>query len=244
MKMKRLLLVLLVLLGPITIFAQEEDSTYVPNPPDFGQIKKEIKSRKSDYYYPELLKRFEAADTTLTLEEMRHFYYGTATRNGYDPYKNDLTRELKEATRKETMTESDWRKAASIINQQLKSDPTNLTFCQYKQMVYEHLFGRDAKETYDAFCQVMMLTGAIMSSGDGASKESAIYVICVSDEYAIMKFYGLSPSMQSLVRDGEQEYDVMELEENGFGLENMYFNITVCAKALEKKLNSWNSFGF
>jgi hypothetical protein len=41
--------------------------------------------------------------------------------------------------------------------------------------------------------------------------------------------------MQSLVQgDHGQSYDVMELEENEYGLESMYFNITVSMQALDK----------
>ena len=237
-------MILLLAFVSLVSFAQELDTIYTPNPPDFKLIKEEIKSKKSNFSYSGLKKRFLAADTTLTMEELRHFYYGTATKSGYDPYKNDLSRELNTILRKDALTQTDWKKAAAIIDKQLKSDPTNLTFYQYKQIACDHLYGRDAKETYNAYIQTVMLIGAIMSSGDGKSKESAIYVISVSDEYAILKFYGLSPSTQMLVKDGDQEYDVMELEKNEYGLENMFFNITVCSEALAKKIKYRGRFGF
>ena len=241
--MKRFVLLLLTFVS-LASFAQKLDTTYTSKPPDFKLIEKDIESKKSGFYYSDLKKRFLAADTTLTMEEMRHFYYGTSTRKGYDPYKNDLLQELNAILRKDALTPADWKKAVAIIDKQLKSDPTNLTFYQYKQIACAHLYGKDAKETYNAYFQTVLLTGAILSSGDGKTKESAIYVINVSDEYAIMSFYGLSLSKQMLVKDGDQEYDVMELGKNELGLENLYFNITVCSEALAKKLKYPFRFSF
>ena len=43
---------------------------------------------------------------------------------------------------------------------------------------------------------------------------------------------GVSPKMQSLIHDKDQSYDLMELKENEYGLESLYFNITVCVEAL------------
>jgi hypothetical protein len=77
-----------------------------------------------------------------------------------------------------------------------------------------------------------MLLSAVTSTGDGSSKETAFHVISVADEYGIMDIFGLSPTMQSLVEDKGQSYDVMELKENKYGFESMYFNITVSSYAL------------
>ena len=79
-----------------------------------------------------------------------------------------------------------------------------------------------------------MLLSAVTSTGDGSSKESAYHVINVSDEYGILEIFGFSPTMQSLVEDKGQSYDVMELEKNRYGLKSMYFNITVSMQAMNK----------
>lgn len=213
----------------------KRDTAVATNAPDYKQIKKEIKSKDSEFYYPELLRRFEAADTTLTAEHMYYFYYGTATRPDYIPYKPSNYDALHKALEKENPEEKDWKEAARVIDEQLKTDPTNIRFHLYKQIVYENLYGHESEKAFDAYKQVVMLLSAVTSTGDGRSKETALHVICVTDEYGIMDVFGLSPKQQSLVHDDNgQSYDVMDLEENEYGLESMYFNITVSMEAMNK----------
>lgn len=211
------------------------DASITANTPDYKRIKKEINTKGSEFYYPELLRRFEAADTTLTVEQLHYFYYGTATRPDYSPYKTSNYDALHKALEKENPEEKDWKEAAQVIDEQLKTDPTNIRFHLYKHIVYDNLYGPDSEKTFDAYNQVVMLLSAVTSTGDGRSKETAFHVISVTDEYGIMDVFGLSPKMQSLVHgDHGQSYDVMELEENEYGLESMYFNITVSMEALDK----------
>ena len=67
------------------------------NTPNYKEIKKAINDKDSGFYYPELLRRFEAVDTTLTPEQAYYFYYGTATRPDYNPYKLNNYKEMNEA---------------------------------------------------------------------------------------------------------------------------------------------------
>ena len=210
------------------------DASITANAPDYNRIKKEINTKDSEFYYPELLRRFEAADTTLTAEHMYYFYYGTATRPDYNPYKTYNYDALHKALEKENPEEKDWEEAARAIDEQLKTDPTNIRFHLYKQIVYEKLYGPESEKTLGAFNQVIMLLAAVRATGDGRSKETAFHVISVADEYGIMDVFGLSPKMQSLVEDKGQSYDVIDLEKNEYGLESMYFNITVSMEAANK----------
>ena len=188
----------------------------------------------SEFYYPELLRRFQAADTTLNLNQLRHFYYGTATRSEYDPYKMAKIDALREAFEKDTPSKEDWEKAANEIDKELETDPTNIRFHLYKYIIYSNLYGPESEKTFDAHNQVVMLLSAVTSTGDGSSKEKAFHVISVADEYGILEIFGLSPTMQSLVEDKGQSYDVMDLQENKYGLKSMYFNITASMAAMNK----------
>ena len=170
----------------------------------------------------------------MTIEQLHYFYYGTATRPDYSPYKSSNYDALHKALEKENPEKEDWENAAQVIDEQLKTDPTNIRFHLYKHIVYDNLYGPESEKTADAYNQVVMLLSAVTSTGDGRSKETAFHVISVADEYGIMDTFGLSPKMQSLVEDKGQSYDVMELKENEYGLESMYFNITVSMEAMNK----------
>ncbi len=210
------------------------DANITANAPDYKRIEKEINMKESEFYYPELLRRFQAADTTLSLEQIRHFYYGTATRSEYDPYKMAKIDALRQAFEKDTPSKEDWEKAANEIDKELETDPTNIRFHLYKYIIYSNLYGPESEKTFDAHNQVVMLLSAVTSTGDGSSKEKAFHVISVADEYGILEIFGLSPTMQSLVEDKGQSYDVMDLQENKYGLKSMYFNITASMAAMNK----------
>ena len=235
--MKKVVSILLVAsLALASLFVLDSCSTsrkttnkVASNAPNYKQIKKAIESKDSEFYYPELLRRFQAADTTLSLDQVRHFYYGAATKSDYNPYKFSLLHELNEALGK-----GDLQEAAGIIDRQLTDDPTNLQFYEQKMMLQIKQYGRDSKEADNAFYQVFMLSSAILSSGDGLSKESAIHVISIDDEYAILNMYGLSPKMQSLIEEEGQKYDKMDLDPNKYGWESLYFNTSIMATALKK----------
>ena len=202
--------------------------------PNYKQIKKKIGSKGNEFYYPELLRRFETADTSMTVEQYYYFYYGTATRPDYNPYQGSNYDELREALRGDTLTKDNWRRAAQAIEKQLKSDPTNLRFHVYKQIAYSNLYGEDSMEANNSYMQAIMLYFAIRATGDGQSPETAFHVICTTDEYGLMEMLGLSPKSQSLIEKNGRSYDVMELEENEIGLESMYFDVTVGMEALNK----------
>lgn len=237
---------LFVLLGLLTVSCstskkattRKGDASITASAPDYNRIKKEINTKDSEFYYPDLLRRFEAADPTLTAEHMYYFYFGTATRPDYNPYNADNYEELHEALRGDTLTDENWRKAEAVVEQQLKSEPTNLRFHLYKEIICSNLYGNESKERINAHKQVVMLYAAIRDTGNGQSMESAFHVINVTDEYGMMDLLGLSLKMQSLVEDKGQAFDVMELEDNEYGWKSLYFNVTVCLKAANKMFGS------
>ena len=204
------------------------------NAPNYKQIKKTVGSKGGEFYYPELLRRFQAADTTLTAEQLYYFYYGTATRPDYNPYRLNNYDGVKEALSGDTVTEEGWRKAAQVIDEELESDPTNLRFHVYRQMAYSNLYGKESREAADAYNQVMMLFSTIMSSGNGKTPETAFHVISTTDEYGLMDMLGLPLKSQSLVERHGRSYDLMEFQENKFDLESIYFDVTVCMEAMHK----------
>lgn len=54
--------------------------------PDNDAILRETIDKGSPYYYPAIYMRYMSGDTTLTLEDYRHLYYGYAWQPGYKPF--------------------------------------------------------------------------------------------------------------------------------------------------------------
>lgn len=229
--MKKLLIALFVTLIPMISFSQN----YTPN---FKKIKKEVNKKKSELYYPKLVERFEAVDTTMTMEQLQHLYYGTATRSDYNPYKFDDKSELIKIFQKEIKDAKDWQRALDIVNAKLKDNPTSLRYYIYKHLICENLYGEDSQQANDVITQLMMLSSAVTSTGDGLSEKTAFYVIYVEDEYGILDLVGMQPVGQALIQKNGQSYDLLEVAANEFGIDGLYFNITVCMDQMHK------SFGF
>jgi len=54
--------------------------------PDYKKIEKNIKDKKSTFYYEKLMRRFIASDSSMTLDEKQHLYYGYVFSDDYNPY--------------------------------------------------------------------------------------------------------------------------------------------------------------
>ena len=92
-----LLLMAVVSLGTMISVSAQDSTLYRPQVPDNDQILKDVLNGMSPYYYPVLFMRYMEGDTTLTLEDYRHLYYGYAWQPEYEPFdkpqvKEDLLR--------------------------------------------------------------------------------------------------------------------------------------------------------
>ena len=55
--------------------------------PDLEAIRTATIDETSQYYYPTLLKKFMANDTTMDDVDFQYFYYGAFFQEDYDPYR-------------------------------------------------------------------------------------------------------------------------------------------------------------
>ena len=68
-----ILITITLTLGLASVSAAEKNNFQAP---DFQAIKTETLNPDSKYYYPKLIAKFHSNDTTMTLDEYRHLYYG------------------------------------------------------------------------------------------------------------------------------------------------------------------------
>lgn len=199
--------------------------------PDFDYLKKVVDDPGSVFYYPTLLKRFIAADTTMSIEELHCLYYGSALQEGYNPYgsgeKENVDKVL-EILNKENPSKKELKKALKYLNKAIDKSPLDLDLYNYRHYVDVLLYGQEsAQADADAFHFVALIS-VILYSGDGKDYPTAFYVISPSHEYAFLGYNGLSFKGQILKNNGGKSFDVLEITENEYGIENIYFNIDVC----------------
>lgn len=184
---KLLLLILAASFGVAR--AQTADSMAV-TAPDYKQIAAEVADIASPYYYPKLMARYEKGDTTLTLDDFRHLYYGYPDQPDYkplltSPYADSLERAFGKKTRLEAQ---DFRRAVGFAREILKEEPFSMRDMNALAFAYQML-----DEPEKAAAQMFKIKGvleAIRSTGTGLKEESPWYVIYMRDAEDVLNLIG------------------------------------------------------
>nr|MDA3843513.1 DUF4919 domain-containing protein [Candidatus Kapabacteria bacterium] len=197
--------------------------------PDYDLIETEIAKEDSDLYYHKLMKRYLEADTTMTLDERRYLYYGYSFQKAYSPYgHSNYSDSLISILKKDELDSNDFRKVIIIADKVLKEIPFDLRTMNYKMYACREL--EETELLYTESIKTGMLLDALLSTGDGVSIQTAYYVINTSHEYYLLSMYGLQFTSQALI----EGCDYMQVSENEYGIEGIYFNVSACFRALNK----------
>lgn len=140
--------------------------------------------------YKALMKRFLAEDTTLSLRDVQAVYYGSAF---YGTRSDNLgTKKLNEAY------ESGGPEAlVALLDSHLVSNPLDIEGIVVRYSMAMTL--KDAANANKYGYMYAQLANAIGVTGDGDSEYTAIHVVTVADEYALMNFLmDVQPEMQTL----------------------------------------------
>jgi len=217
--MKRFIISILTILIISNSFSQEIKF----EKPNYKKISKEIKKKKSKFYYKELFDRYLDGDTTFNLNEKRHLYYGFSFQEEYSPYSSSTyTDSLKTLYEKDTLTNFDFKEIIKFSKLILDKNPFDLRAINNLNYAYYSLENKDLENIYNY--KSLLIIDVIMSSGDGISEKSAFYVIYVSHEYDLINALGFGlGGEQSLTGNG---FDYLKLQDNEFGIEGFYFEIS------------------
>ncbi len=192
-------------------------------PPDYKKIKKNISNKESHLYYPKLLERYWAGDSTMTDEECQHLYYGFTLQDNYHPYSVE-DKELNEYLKsKPGLNDSECQEAIVLAKKVLKENPFNVGAINALIYCYEQLDSMALVNKGDQ--QLRIIAVAIIKSGNGKSAKEAFHVIEVSHEYYLLSLFELFPEGQSLVAEKRSHFDIIQVSENKYGLKEIYFNI-------------------
>jgi len=198
--------------------------------PDYEQIKLNIENKQSNFYYSKLWDRFQQGDSTMTIEEKRYLYYGYVFHKKYSPYANAHDyKQVNAILNKEKPTKKEWEKLVSLLSTSLSAEPFSCKYLYYQRIAYKAL-----NKSIDAdknLKKIRTIVDALLSTGDGLSKETAIHVIAVSNEYDYLFLNDLSMKSQALINGG---YDVLYLQPNEDGLEEMWFDVNQSLNYLNK----------
>jgi len=190
---------------------------------DYHQLQKNISDPESKDYYPELLKQYQIGNS-LTLEQYRTLYYGFTFQDTYRPYDRDPRDQQISDLIGAGLDQENTPQLIEISKDYLNDSPFNLKIINYLQNFLA--FSNDTTEIDILTTQYDGIINAILSSGNGISKETGYSVNHPSDEYMVLRAKGLTAKGNEF----ETTYDYYSLEENDESLTGIYFDVYQMAK--------------
>ncbi|NDW12701.1 DUF4919 domain-containing protein [Bacteroides sp. 214] len=186
---------------------------------DYGEIKKTVENKESEYFYPKLLQRFNNFDESLTLEEYALIYYGFSFQDDYIKNQPD------ERILSEIMKDEDYNKLIVECENILKRNPVSL---KANDCMGYALFKLNKPESEWKKYQNRFrgLRKAIVYSGNGLSCETSFKVIYVSDEYSVLyDYFEISEIYsQALTEDFCDKFEIKP--SNYYQVKEVYFDIS------------------
>jgi hypothetical protein len=200
--MRRVLLSLAFILLTNVVFCQNHSI----QKPDYLSIKKAIQDSSSKFYYPRLMERMASFDSTLNREEYRHLYYGYLYHPDFEPYMTTLNDEkLVALYKRKDLKEIDYEKIIALASRLIASFPFDLQTVHILSNTYKLKGNLDmVKKLNERYFGIL---GAIYSSGDGKSKETAIHIIAINNENEILR----QNNFVVVSRTKESEFDCFSI---------------------------------
>ncbi len=188
-----------VLISTGGLRAQEAVEVNGGSAPDYEGIAGLVTDPTSEYYYPDLLRRYQLGDTTLTLRDFRLLYYGYPTQAGYrplmeSPYVDSLQRVF---GRRTSPTAEHYRQVVRYAGYILRDEPFSLRDLNALAFAYQMLGESELAER-----QLVKMSGvleAIRSTGDGLREQSPWYIVYMRDAQDVLSLMGLSSSRMVIV---------------------------------------------
>ena len=223
MKKLSILLILLFVVN-LSSFAQKGKK------PNYKKIEKEIKKKKSDFYYPKIWKKFMDADPDMSLDEKRYLYYGHIFQPSYSAYGHGskFSDSLRTLIQIDSIDDQLLNLIVSIADSVIEADAFDLRARNYQLYALEEL-GNEL-DYAKKLTQIRIIIHAILSSGDGISQKTAFYVFNISHEYFMLGVLGYDfGGSQSLI--GQCDY--LKVEKNEDEIEGIYFDISPSLNSLK-----------
>ena len=197
-------------------YAQEHDFDYHR---DFEAMLAQSKDSKSKRYYPDLLKRFNKNDKTLSNSEVLALLIGYTASEHYRPYQTieDERRIL------ELVQQQKYEEGLAACNQLLKLNPVNLTALMEKGFIYWKLNLDSLDFHRDRHFKVL---SAITSSGDGSFEKPYFVLSPIDGQVLIRHAWGGTIRTMASGNDKRGYFlDMLEFQKEGQEPKMLHFNI-------------------
>ena len=217
--MTKLFTFLLILSISFSAFSQQSDFTV----PAYGLIRASIFDNGSSFFYPNLYDRYMQGDTSLTVEDFRHLYYGYTFQSKYIPYQQSKYEDqMLVYLKKGRLSSKELDKFIEIAKLKLKELPFDIRTLNILAFSYTQK-SDSAMNTITKF-KKDMLVKAILSTGDGKSEKTAFHVIDPTHERDILNELGFRFAGSSNLANALCDYLIVQPNEQN--VRGLYFDIT------------------
>jgi len=187
------------------VCAQENDSI------DWQSgMKLTVRDSTSQYFYPKLLEKIKTNPADITEEDCYYLYYGEIFQLNYKPIGGGLSflRNPERVEFDRAAMNENCKKVIRLGKIMLDRNPVDLTVLLHTCVCI------DKQKKYidnDYFAQRFRnLLSAIFSTGDGRTKETAIKIISMEDDYVLKSVLGFLGGKEQLMFDNNKAYSVWE----------------------------------
>lgn len=204
--------------------------------PDLDEIRTATLDPKNKFYFPNLMNKYQAKDTTMTPEEFRYLYLGYMFQEDYDPYRQSPYSSMTDPYRsQETFSKADRDTIQKYAEKALLDNPFDL-----RQMSFlVHVLKEKKKNMKAKIWEYRLenLLGAIKSTGTGEDEDNAWYVIYPMHEYDMVQLLGYEAVDVDYIEPG---FDYLKVQPDGTvkhrsPAKGFYFNIQVPQQQYELK---------
>ncbi len=169
--------------------------------PDEADITAKILDAESEYYYPNLMMRYQNGDLTLSDEAYHYLYYGYAYQEGYRPLETNEAMDkllMLAATLDPDRPEvARLEKILLAADEALQRDPFSPQILNLKAYAYGALGNAEQERiAYEQMRRVMM---TIEDSGDGQTQKTPCHILMFDHALSMMASYGLSHSKPRII---------------------------------------------
>lgn len=192
--------------------------------PNDDEIFEQTIDHDSPYYYPSLMLRYNAGDTTLTQKDYHYLYYGYALTDDYHPLAaipaEDMVLMAFEKAHNDPSPEN-MRDVVRYSAEVMRSDPfspANLNF-----MVYAYGALGDTLNERINHDRLRKIVSVITASGTGLTEKSPMHILRFSHANDILGTLGLSVKKR-LVVSRTTEYITVTNEEGRQSGKGYYFD--------------------
>lgn len=193
-------------------------TTFSQSKLDFESIKKNISNPESEFFYTKILTKYNLGDTTMTMAEMSHCYYGHIFSPNFKPYERPKGTDLVDTLINKSKNNIDSLRISRILDSTANKHPFDL-----KTLIYQRKYSTSRLSSQTAWNKIYLIAKAIQSSGNGLTKKTPMYIIDVADEFIILKFLGLSKNgKQSLTKN---KIDEIGVQKNNMKIKKLYFDL-------------------